>query len=442
MSAGSGRFWCAHAWLPGGLAAGVLVSCADDGTISAVELVDQPPPGAEVLAGVVLPGFANAHSHVFHRALRGRTHGDGGTFWTWREAMYALAARLDPDSYLGLATAVFAEMAVAGITCVGEFHYLHHDRDGRRYADPNAMAEALREAARRAGVRLTLLDTCYLAGGIGRELAGTQRRFGDGSARQWADRHAGLRPDANTRIGAAIHSVRAVPADQVADVLAGAGPDQPLHVHLSEQPAENADCLAAHGCTPTRLLHDAGVLGPRTTAVHATHLTAEDIGLLGGTGTAVCLCPSTEADLGDGLGPAGDLAEAGCPISLGTDQSALIDMLGEARALEYGERLRTGRRGRFTPAELVGALTAAGHTALGWPGAGRIAPGAPADLVMVDPGTVRTAGALPEQVPLVASAADVAEVVVGGAVVARDGEHARLGDVAALLRAEVTALWR
>jgi formiminoglutamate deiminase len=438
----SARYWCARAWLPTGLAAGVLVSCANDGTISAVDLVDQPPPGAEVLAGVVLPGFANAHSHAFHRALRGRTHGDGGTFWTWREAMYALAERLDPDSYLGLATAVFAEMALAGTTCVGEFHYVHHDRDGRRYATPNAMAEALREAARRAGIRLTLLDTCYLTGGIGRELAGTQRRFGDGSARQWADRHADLRPDATTRIGAAIHSVRAVPADQFADVLAGAGPDQPLHVHLSEQPAENADCLAAYGCTPTRLLHDAGVLGPRTTAVHATHLTSEDIGLLGGAGTTACLCPSTEADLGDGLGPAGELARAGCPIALGTDQNALIDPLGEARSLEHGERLRTGRRGRFTPADLVTALTTAGHAALGWPEAGRIAPGAVADLVAIDPDTIRTAGALPEQVVLAATAADVCTVVTSGAVVARNGVHAQLGDVAALLRTEVSALWR
>ncbi len=158
-------YWCEHAWLPNGVAAGVLVTVDGDGPIVNVSTVDDIPPDAERLTGLVFPGFANTHSHAFHRALRGRTHGDGGTFWTWRERMYTLAGKLTPETYLELARAAYAEMALAGITCVGEFHYLHHAPGGVRYSDPNAMGAALIHAAGDAGIRLTLLDTCYLAGG-------------------------------------------------------------------------------------------------------------------------------------------------------------------------------------------------------------------------------------------------------------------------------------
>ncbi|MFC6090224.1 formimidoylglutamate deiminase [Saccharothrix lopnurensis] len=414
-------FWLERAWLPEGPAARVLVR-VDRGLITSVSTVDTIPLGVERLRGMVFPGFANAHSHAFHRALRGRTHGDGGTFWTWRERMYALAGRLTPESYLRLARAVYAEMAVAGVTAVGEFHYLH--------AGGNEMGEALRTAAAEAGVRLTLLDACYLAGGIGEPVRGVQERFSDGTGERWAARVAELREDGNTRVGAAIHSVRAVPREELA-LVAGAFPDRPLHVHLSEQPAENRACLDAYGMTPTRLLAEAGALTPRTTAVHGTHLSAEDVGLLGASGTGVCFCPTTEADLADGLGPARELADAGSPLSLGSDQHAVVDPLLEARALEHGERLRTGHRGRFAPAELVAALT--NHAAIGWPGAGRIAVGSPCDLVAVRLDSARTAGASPDQVVLAATASDVATVVSGGRVVARDGVHEALGEVGRLL---------
>ncbi|MPZ79130.1 MAG: formimidoylglutamate deiminase [Actinophytocola sp.] len=430
-------YWCEHAWLPGGLLAGVLVDATD--TITAVSTVDAAPAGAERLSGVVLPGFANAHSHAFHRALRGRTHADGGTFWTWRTAMYRLAARLDPDRYLTLARAVYAEMAVAGVTCVGEFHYVHHPAGGGRYADPNAMGEALRQAAADAGIRMTLLDTCYLAGGIDTPIAPEQARFSDGSVAAWADRIAGQRDAPHARVGAAIHSVRAVPRADLAGAVEAAGA-RPLHVHLSEQPAENEACAAAYGRTPTELLHEAGALTPRTTAVHATHLSTQDIKLLGGAHTGVCFCPTTEADLADGIGPARELVDAGAPLSLGSDQHAVVDPLLEARALEHGERLRTGERGRFGPRELVEALTSAGHAALGWPG-GLLAPGAPADLVAVRVDSVRTAGCRPDQVVLAATAADVHTVVAGGRVVARDGRHERLGAVGPLLASAIEELW-
>jgi formiminoglutamate deiminase len=430
-------FWCEWAWLDDAPVAGVRVRIRST-TVTSVDAGVGPAPGDHRLAGLVLPGFADAHSHAFHRALRGRTHGGGGSFWTWREAMYDVAARLDPDRYLELATAVYAEAALAGFTVVGEFHYVHHRPGGRPYADPNAMGDALREAARRAGVRLTLLDTCYLAGGFGQPLTGVQLRFGDASAAAWADRVSAQRPDASTRLGAAVHSVRAVPAAALGTVAA-AVPQRPLHVHLSEQPAENSACLAAHGCSPGRLLADHGVLSPRTTAVHATHLAGDDVALLAASGTGACLCPTTERDLADGLGAARRLADAGVALCLGTDQHAVVDGLEEARAMEMHERLASGRRGRFAVPELVHALTSAGNDALGWPGAGRIAPGSPADLVALRLDSVRTAGCEPAQVVLAATAADVHTVVSGGTVVVSDGRHG-LGDVGRLLAGAIAAL--
>lgn len=431
-------YWCEYAWVPSGLAEGVLVEVDDGGRItSAASTSATPPAGAHVLRGMVFPGFANVHSHAFHRALRGRTHADGGTFWTWRRAMYALSARLDPDSYLRLATAVYAEMAVTGVTVVGEFHYLHHPPGGGRYAAPNAMGDALGEAALAAGLRLTLLDTCYLTGGIDTPLSPEQQRFSDGSVEAWAER--ALPRSGPTRFGAAIHSVRAVPPSGIAEISTLVE-DRPLHVHVSEQPAENEACLAAYGRTPVQLLADSGALGPHTTAVHATHLTSTDIETLGASRTAACFCPTTEADLADGIGPARELLDAGSPLSLGSDQHAVVDPLVEARALEHGERLRTGQRGRLSQDELVTALAAAGNAALGWQ-AGRIEHGAPADLVAVRLDSVRTAGCLPSQVMYAATASDVHTVVSNGRVIAVDGHHELLGDVGRLLHEAIEELW-
>jgi formiminoglutamate deiminase len=432
-------FWCELAWIGGAPRSGVRI-VVDGSRITAVREEAAAPEDVR-LAGLVLPGFADAHGHAFHRALRGRTHDRGGTFWTWRERMYAVAARLDPDRYLALARATYAELALAGVTCVGEFHYLHHGPGGIRYADPNAMGRALVQAAADAGVRLTLLDTCYLAGGLDadghRPLDDVQRRFSDGDADAWAARVADLSDGPALRVGAAIHSVRAVPAEQLPRVVVA---DRPLHVHLSEQPAENTACLAHHGCTPTALLAEHGVLGPATTAVHATHVTNADIALLGGARATVCACPSTEADLADGPGPFRALREAGCPLSLGSDQHVQADLLAEARLAESHERLATGERGRLSPAALVDALTVDGHAALGWPDAGTIAPGARADLVAITLDRPRTAGIDPAQAVLVAGAEDVHTVVVDGRIVVRDGQHV-LGDIGRLLADSINEIW-
>ena len=298
-------YYADYAWLGGDRVDAAVQIDVDGERIGDVRAGAEPSPEATRLAGVTLPGLANAHSHAFHRALRGRTHRSGGSFWTWREDMYAVAARLTPDSYHALARATYAEMAMAGITCVGEFHYLHHDTGGVPYDDANAFGEALIAAAADAGIRITLLDACYLAGGIGQELQGPQLRFGDADAEAWAERASDLRGTRHARLGAAIHSVRAVPAEALETVVSWAHERRaPLHFHLSEQRAENEACVAAHGRSPTALLEDHGVLGARSCAVHATHLSEDDIALLGGSATTICMCPTTERDLADGIGPA------------------------------------------------------------------------------------------------------------------------------------------
>ncbi|MFD5912191.1 formimidoylglutamate deiminase [Streptomyces massasporeus] len=438
-------YWLEHAWLGTHVEPGVALEVAD-GRITAVRTgTPAPPPGAEVLRGLTLPGLANAHSHAFHRALRGTVQVGSGTFWTWREVMYATAGRLTPDSYHALARAVYAEMALAGITAVGEFHYLHHAPGGTPYADPNAMGEALVEAAAEAGIRITLLDTAYLSSGFGQPPTAHQLRFSDDDAEAWAARSSLLKERDHARIGAAIHSVRAVPADQLETVARWAEERRaPLHVHLSEQTAENEACREVHGCTPTQLLALHGVLGPRTTGVHNTHLTAEDVSLIGGSGTGTCMCPTTERDLADGIGPAVALQNEGSPLSLGSDSHAVIDLLEEARAMELNERLRTRTRGHWTAAALLRAASADGHAALGWDEAGALETGALADFTTIALDSVRTAGPLPrlaaETAVFAASAADVSHTVVAGRHVVRDGVHSLVPDVPRALADAVEAL--
>jgi formiminoglutamate deiminase len=409
-------YWCDRAWLGSGdVRSGVAI--AVDGThIVSVMSSPAPPPDAVRLAGVTVPGFANCHSHAFHRALRGRTQRGRGTFWTWRDTMYGVAAALDPDRYYALALATYREMAVAGITAVGEFHYLHHGADGRAYDDPNAMGHAVVAAARDAGLRITLLDACYLSSGFGEPPDGVQRRFSDGSAEGWAERlgHLGS-DDPGVVVGSAIHSVRAVPAADL-KAVAAALPNRPLHIHLSEQPAENDACLAAYGLTPAGLLAEHGVLDARLSAVHATHLSAADIALLGDAAAYACFCPTTERDLADGVGPAVGLDAAGARLTLGSDSHAVIDMSEEMRAVELDERLVSNQRGHWQTGALLEAATATGHQSLGFSDAGHLAVGQWADLVTFDADSVRTAGsgASEESVVFAATAADITHVIASG----------------------------
>lgn len=418
-----------RAWIDGEVRDTVRVE-VEHGQITEVE-VDSERAGIPV-RGLTLPGFANTHSHAFHRALRGRTQADRGTFWTWREQMYAVAERLDPDSYYALARATYAEMVAAGYTSVGEFHYVHHQPDGTPHADPNALGLALIAAARDVGIRITLLDTLYLSSGFGAQPQGVQVRFSDGSAEAWRERvealRAALEGSPGACVGVAAHSVRAVPAAALDALRPFVADGTPFHIHLSEQVQENADCLAATGVTPTRLLADHGLLGPMTSAVHATHLTIDDIALLGGAGCFASFCPTTERDLGDGIGPSRQLLAAGARVTLGSDSHAIIDAFEEMRALELDERLATQARGHWSAAELLVAAGEDGQRSLGWADAGRIAVGCRADLVTIDADSMRTAGtgAGAHTAVFAAAGADVRQVMVDGRVVF-SGDHGAVG---------------
>lgn len=428
------RYWCERAWLAGPTTTdGVLLEVEEQRIVHIATGVPVAPGGARSFRGLTLPGLANAHSHLFHRVLRSRTQRGSGSFWTWRDDMYASVDTLDPESYYALARAVFAEMVMAGITAVGEFHYVHHGRQGARYSDENAMGRAVVAGAHDAGIRLTLIDTCYLAGGIKAPLNETQRRFSDGSIDGWVER-ASARDDLvspTVRLGAAIHSIRAVPVAAMPIVAATAQSRAwPVHAHVSEQAAENEACRVAYGCSPLALLHRSGVLGPHFSAIHATHLDADDITLLGSHQATVVACPTTERDLADGIGPFAELNAAGCGLAIGTDSHAVIDAFEEARGIEMNARLGSGRRGLLPTATLLGALTVRGHRSIGWSDGGSIKIGGPADFITVDMASVRTAGAaddLPlETAVFAASAADVTDVVIGGEHVVRAGRHTRI----------------
>lgn len=432
-------FHCNWAWLGGSTATADVLIEVDGGRITSVVAGVAPSEGAQRLDGLTLPGFANAHSHAFHRALRGRTQAGVGSFWTWREQMYRTAALLDPDSYHRLARAVYGEMVLAGVSSVGEFHYLHHDVDGRPYGDANEMSAALVAAAADAGLRLTLLDTCYLRGDIGTEPDPVQRRFCDSDVHAWAERVGAATEleSPEVRVAAAVHSVRAVDPASIEVVAAwAAARSSVVHAHVSEQPAENHRCVESYALTPTELLAERGLLSNRFTAVHATHLTDHDIRLLGSSASTVCMCPTTERDLADGIGPSAALRDAGARLALGTDSHAVIDMFEETRAVELDERLATRVRGVHATEQLLDALTSDGHRSIGWHDAGTLRAGAHADLVTVALDSVRTAGAegstALDTVIYAACAADVRHVVIGGRTMVRDGHHVAM-DVAAEL---------
>jgi formiminoglutamate deiminase len=429
------RRWIADEVWTGGskFTENVLIETAG-GRISGIE-----PGSAESdvtrLHGVVLPGLVNSHSHAFHRLLRGRTHRQGGDFWLWREHMYLFAGKLTPESYEEVATAVYIEMALAGVTTVGEFHYLHHQAGGVPYTDPNEMGHALIRAAGTAGIKIALLDAGYFAAGFGgAPLDEVQDRFSDGNGESWLERVDALvtryRDDPNVSIGIAPHSVRAVPESVMVSVAEWHDGHLPLHVHVSEQPEENRACLDATTLTPTGVLDRVGLLGPATTLVHATHITDRDIELIARSGATVCYCATTERDLADGLGPSAELAAVDVPLSVGSDSHAVIDLFEEMRGVELHARLAGGRRGVFAPEALLAAGTTTGSATLGFAGNG-LEIGSPADFVVIDPDSPRLRGVLGGDglagVLFAATAADVSDVFVAGRQVVAGGEHPAWG---------------
>ena len=432
------------AWRGGEEAVANVRITVSNGVIASVEDGVDAQASDVRISGVVMPGFVNAHSHAFHRALRGRTHGGTGDFWSWRTPMYEIANRLTPETYGELAAMTFAEMALSGITGVGEFHYIHHQQDGTRYANPNEMGLAMVAASQRAGIRMALLDVAYLHAGLDKpEPLAEQKRFSDGTIDSWLDRVDALGEGGDRwTVGMAPHSVRAVHPSELEEVVANRH-GKVVHVHVSEQPAENAACIAATGKTPTQVLADAGMLGRHFTAVHATHLTATDISLLCSSHSGVCMCPTTERDLADGVGPASSLSAGGAVLSIGTDSNAFIDMFEEARAVETDERLVTGKRGVHAPASLLIAATTGGATALGW-GQHGIHVGAPADFIALSLDSVRLASFdaanAAAHIVHAASPADVRDVWVGGRQIVQDHQHLNVSDVVGGLGRAIAAV--
>ncbi|TMG02720.1 MAG: formimidoylglutamate deiminase [Chloroflexi bacterium] len=404
---GSGRWHAEQAWL-GHRAENVLIE-VENGRISAIEERIPAPPDAIALKGWTVPGFANVHSHAFQRLLRGEIESGGGDFWEWRAQMYRFT-EWDPADYFKHARLLFREMLEAGITAVGEFHYLH--------GHGNELGEALIDAAREEGIRITLIDACYLRGGMdGGPLEAEQLAFSDGDADSWARRMDELKETNGARIAAAIHSVRAVDPESMRIVATYARERRmPLHIHLAEQAAEVEACLAVEGVTPTELLQREGILGPDLTAVHAIHLNERDISLLGENEVSICACSTTERDLGDRVGPLRALEAAGCDLAVGSDSNAVVDMLEEARGLELDQRRATGRRVLHQPEDLLRASTVNGMRTLGWE-SGELRTGMLADFVTLDAPRDLWREMSPSYLIYGFSGRDVTNVVVGGETV-------------------------
>ncbi len=392
-----------YVYTPEGLQANKAISISDDGRITAIVSYTGgrflPPAGSEVaeidlLPGIVLlPGFVNAHSHVFQRALRGHTHrplSQQDTFWTWRRAMYAEAQRLTPDLLYAGALRTYHEMLAVGYTTVGEFHYIHHQPDGTPYTDANTMSQALLRAGRDAGIRVVLLMTAYAQSGFNQPPEEGQRRFCDASVEAYLARVEALRAT-GAPVGVAPHSVRAVPENWFRSVASYSHERElPLHVHADEQVAEVEQCQAEYGCTPIELLERFGALGSRTTVVHATHASAAEIDLLARHGCTVCVCPTTEGDLGDGIAPYMELLARSIPLAIGSDSNTRFDPIEELRWAEYSARMRYQRRRVLVADALAspGPLlldygTHRGAQSLGLE-TGIIAPGKLADFVAID----------------------------------------------------------
>ena len=405
---GSGSWHAEQAWL-GRRAKDVLIE-VQNGRIRAVTEGVPAPTRAQRLSGWTIPGLANVHSHAFQRSLRGITESGGGDFWEWRQQMYRAAENWNAVDYMKHSRGVFREMLQAGITAVGEFHYLH--------ALGNHLGEALTRAAEHEGIRITLIDACYLHGGVdGRPLEGAQKSFSDGDADRWAQRMDSFDGGEGVRIAAAIHSVRAVDPPSMRIVAAWARKRKaPLHIHLAEQPAEVDECLAVQGCTPTQLLEREGILGPDLTAVHAIHVDDEDVALLGRHKVTICACTTSERDLGDRVGPLNRLTDTGSPLCVGSDSNAIIDMFKEASGLELDQRRATGRRVLHQPEDLFRSATIDGMKALGWD-AGELKPGMLADFITVDHERLIERDLDLGYLMFCCSARDVTNVVVGGSTV-------------------------
>ena len=449
----------------GGFQTGLAMFAGPDGRITRFSRQRSDLARAERLSNrAILPGLVNVHSHAFQRVIRGRTEhrtaAQRDTFWTWRERMYHAANQLTPEAMHDAARMAFLEMALSGITTVGEFHYVHHGPGGEPYADRNLLALEVLRAAEEVGLRIALLRTAYVRAGWQQPADPGQARFITPRVQDFiADTEAlrcaipGICRPGRAWLGIAPHSIRAVPLDYLREAASFASAsDLPLHMHVAEQPAEIEAGLAEYGLRPVALLHEYGILDSRFTAIHAIHITGEEIGYLAGSRATVCACPTTERNLGDGTSPADELLSGGVSICFGSDSNVQIDLLEDARALEYHLRMNQLSRAVLAPDPSHDALakrlfhcaTETGAQSLAAPG-GNLEIGRPADFFTVDLDDPSIAGAgagsLLNHIVFSLERTAVREVAVGGELVVRNGRHPLQDEIARNFDALQKTLW-
>ena len=437
------------AWLPdllytaGKFQVGLALVCDASGNVVKLAGVNELREEKRIrLAGrAMLPGMINAHSHAFQRVLRGRTEyrtsNQADSFWTWRELMYSAATRLTPEDIYDASRMAFMEMALGGITAVGEFHYLHHAPGGMAYDDPNLLAKEVIRAANDVGLRIALLRVAYQRSGFQIEANPRQARFIETDPQVYLQNLERLASDVGTQstawIGVAPHSVRALRLPYLRDVIEFAGAHNlKVHMHLAEQPAEVSACVEEYGRSPVALLDTEGLLSEDFTAVHAIHVTAKAIASFAKSGAMVCACPTTERNLGDGVVPADEYLKRGVQMCLGTDSHAQIDLLEDARELEYHLRLQKLERALVDGTQLFDCATVQGARSIGAP-SGALDVGRPADFFTVALADPSIAGAsrddLLANIVFAASRAAIREVVIGGKPIVSEGQHLLQADV-------------
>ena len=421
---------------------------------------EEAPDAIRLKNRALLPSLVNAHSHAFQRVIRGRTERrsqhTSDSFWTWREQMYAAANRLTPGEIYIASRMVFLEMALAGITAVGEFHYLHHAPDGSTYSDPNLLEREVIRAARDVGIRIALLRVAYARSGYQREPDPQQIRFIERSPDVYLKNLEELLAAPELKngeawVGVAPHSVRAVPLDYLKTVVEFANArGLVVHMHVAEQTAEVEACIEEYGRSPVALLETEGLLSEKFTAVHAIHVTPKAINGFARARANVCACPTTERNLGDGVVPVDAYLNAGVPVSLGTDSQTQIDLLEDARELEYHLRLQRMSRNVLAAMDdtdnsdesglarrLFECATKSGAMSIGFDG-GTIEPGAPADFFSVDLDDPSIAGSSPDNllanIVFSLSRTAIKDVVVGGKRIVADGRHAQQDEIVSAFR--------
>ncbi len=460
-----------RAWLPDLIYAGgsfqsdLALVCDANATIESHAPNDELQKPVRLKNRVMLPGLVNAHSHAFQRVIRGRTEyrtsNEKDSFWTWREMMYSAATRLTPEDIYDASRMAFLEMALSGITAVGEFHYLHNQPDGTPYDDPNLLAKEVVRAALDVGLRIALLRVAYARSGFQSEPNPRQARFIEADADVYLDHVTKLQKDLaemaeQAWVGVAPHSVRAAPLNYLKQVVSFGNEQRlPIHMHVAEQPAEVTACIEEYGRSPVALLETEGLLSERFTGVHVIHITPKAAAMLGQARAMVCACPTTERNLGDGIVPVDTLFRENVRVSLGTDSQIQIDLMEDARELEYHLRLQKMERivlasGEDSPGQsdlasrLLDCATINGAQSISAP-AGELEPGRPADFFTVDLNDPSIAGASQDDllsgIVFSLSRPAVRDVVVGGKRIVEDGRHAAQDEIVERFCALQKKLW-